>query len=359
MPPRCSRWCTAVGQWAIFQNQIENLKEDLGAALLPAATKVFGALVGYVDQLRTNKGVEAFGQTVARVAEILGEMFSVLTGSAPDAGAALTEALGPEAAKSIMGAIAGVRDSIIAVSESISAFVGWLNSGSEESEALKAIAGALASVIGTLLRGAVDLAAGTFREVGVVVKAIGPLFKELGDIVTEVRQRFDEFTQIGQQIVTGLWTGISEAWEGLLANIRGLVARIPESVRNFLGISSPSLVFAEIGEQIAGGLALGITNGSGLVNGAMQGLVTGALASAAAIRPDTFGAVAADYPGIRRHGEQYDERVYEMGIARGDPFFIGGGTPTIVTKVYLNGHEIATAVAEQTERDIRDAGGNT
>ena len=49
---------TATGQWEIFGNQIDNLKEDLGAALLPVAIKVFGALIGFIDSIRNNPGIK-------------------------------------------------------------------------------------------------------------------------------------------------------------------------------------------------------------------------------------------------------------------------------------------------------------
>jgi len=58
---------TAAGKWELMTNQIENVKEALGTALLPVATRVFGAIGEFLtDHL---DDIERFSQAVVDLAE--------------------------------------------------------------------------------------------------------------------------------------------------------------------------------------------------------------------------------------------------------------------------------------------------
>lgn len=58
---------TAAGKWAILTNQIGNVKEALGAALLPVATKVFGAIGTFLTEHLDD--IERFSQRVVDLGE--------------------------------------------------------------------------------------------------------------------------------------------------------------------------------------------------------------------------------------------------------------------------------------------------
>src|SRR5207247_468512 len=88
---------------------------------------------------------------LTKVWTIFGEIFDVLTGRAPDAGAALTDALGPDAAKAIMGAVAGIRDTVSAVIDTLGQFITWLGSTDDAATVIRGVLSFLADVIGTLL----------------------------------------------------------------------------------------------------------------------------------------------------------------------------------------------------------------
>src|SRR5690606_15914948 len=62
----------------------------------------------------------------------------------------------------------------------------------------------------------------------------------------------------GGDLIAGLWQGIQEAWERLKASISNFFSGIADAARRALGISSPSKLFAEIGEDIMRGLQLGM-----------------------------------------------------------------------------------------------------
>lgn len=133
---------TAAGSWAIFRNQVNNLKEDIGFALLPLFTRFVTAAIGGVDALRKkfqelqptfqkvigvvqglwdSVPVQTFVRTVfselqklpgfiALVAGSLGEMFEVLTGSKPEAGGELNKLIGQDKGAAVMHVIGEVRE---------------------------------------------------------------------------------------------------------------------------------------------------------------------------------------------------------------------------------------------------------
>lgn len=68
------------------------------------------------------------------------------------------------------------------------------------------------------------------------------------------------FANIGRNIVNGIKNGISNAWSSLVSWVTSKFGGLVDSVLGFLGIHSPSRVFAEIGEQTMAGYAQGIRN---------------------------------------------------------------------------------------------------
>jgi len=67
----------------------------------------------------------------------------------------------------------------------------------------------------------------------------------------------DEFLSIGGDIVDGIKSGIGDAWENFVSWLSSKIDGIVDTVKNLLGIHSPSKVFAGIGENMALGLAEG------------------------------------------------------------------------------------------------------
>lgn len=69
---------------------------------------------------------------------------------------------------------------------------------------------------------------------------------------------FDAFMSIGGDIVDGIKSGISDAWGRLTGWIEEKFGQLVDAVLGKLGINSPSRVFAEIGEQVMEGFAVGV-----------------------------------------------------------------------------------------------------
>lgn len=62
---------------------------------------------------------------------------------------------------------------------------------------------------------------------------------------------------IGSNIVTGIWNGISGAWQWLKDRVTGLFGGLVSSIKQKLGIASPSKVFAEMGNWSMEGFGIG------------------------------------------------------------------------------------------------------
>lgn len=82
----------------------------------------------------------------------------------------------------------------------------------------------------------------------------------------------DEWGHIGENIVTGLLNGITGMWDTLVSTVKGKVSGMVSTVKNVLGIHSPSKVFTEIGENVTQGLVNGINPGAPAAQEAIQSI---------------------------------------------------------------------------------------
>jgi hypothetical protein len=104
---------------------------------------------------------------------------------------------------------------------------------------------------------------------------------------------------VGEDIVSGLLSGITDAWHWVTDKLSSLISGLSTAAKKLLGISSPSTVFADIGTSIGEGLARGIESTTLHVAdaaGELLEIVTTAVAqSAAAVRGlvvDLTGTIA-------------------------------------------------------------------
>lgn len=82
----------------------------------------------------------------------------------------------------------------------------------------------------------------------------------------------DEWGHIGENIVNGLLNGITGMWDTLVSTVKGKVNGMVSTVKNVLGIHSPSKVFTEIGENVTQGLVNGINTGAPAAQEAIQSI---------------------------------------------------------------------------------------
>ena len=94
-------------------------------------------------------------------------------------------------------------------------------------------------------------------------KAIKEISKAPAHIVSIIMTRFngltEQFKSVGENIVYGVWAGISSMGGWLMSSVTVFFQSIVNSVTSFLGISSPSKLFRDlVGKNIALGVKSGI-----------------------------------------------------------------------------------------------------
>lgn len=99
----------------------------------------------------------------------------------------------------------------------------------------------------------------------------GRLLRAVGDVAGSM-------ASIGRNVVVGIWNGLAAAGRWLHDQLWAWIRRVvPEPIRRFLNISSPSRLMAGIGVNIAEGLAVGITRGAPLVDRSARDLAARAV----------------------------------------------------------------------------------
>ena len=89
---------------------------------------------------------------------------------------------------------------------------------------------------------------------------LNPQFKEWVDnVIGEFKSWFNGVIDIGKNIVSGIWEGISSSWAWICEKITGWCGNLVNYVKSVLGIHSPSRIFRdEVGKMIVEGVEVGI-----------------------------------------------------------------------------------------------------
>lgn len=101
-----------------------------------------------------------------------------------------------------------------------------------------------------------------------------------------------KFLELGGQIMQGLAQGITNSAAAVWQAITGAVQGAINSVKSLLGISSPSKVFAQLGEFTGEGMTMGVEHTANDVQGAMAEMASPESALQAATSPAGAGGAA-------------------------------------------------------------------
>lgn len=105
------------------------------------------------------------------------------------------------------------------------------------------------------------------------------------------------FSNIGENIVKGVWEGIKGMTSWFGDQVGGFFGGIVDGAKKFLGIKSPSRVFAGIGENMALGLGQGFNQEMNSVNKAIQNAIPTNINSAVSVNRNS-SQVASSTPSI-------------------------------------------------------------
>jgi phage-related protein len=253
--------------------------------------------IGNLDVLVGNvvDGVKTFADNlIPRLQIMLPRLAEGLTqlanGLAPYVGPAL-ETLLPPLMQGIGGLVSGIVQALPMTVEVVSGVVPMLveqltsllpqvvSAGGEIIVSLAAgIGGSLPELLPSAVDAVIEVASGLVANTDKLVIAagqlIGGLAQGLIEAIPRLVYRLPEIISaiaagllkglasigmVGQQLVEGLWNGIKNAGQWLYDKLSGWVSNILGWIKGFLGIHSPSKVFAdEIGKFIPPGITLGV-----------------------------------------------------------------------------------------------------
>ena len=158
-----------------------------------------------------------------------------------------------------------------------------------------ALVNAIVSNIPQIIQAGVQLFVSLIQNLPTIIVEI---VKAVPQIVTGIVQAFGslayQIVEIGGNIVSGIWQGIQNAAGWLYEQVTGFFGGIIDGVKNFLGIHSPSTVFADIGGNMAAGVGEGFGGGMDTVSADMQGAMgsAGAITAQEAVQAVNDGIIA-------------------------------------------------------------------
>lgn len=261
---------------------IDNVQESIGEALLPIVNRLARRLARFVGSKEFQAWLKDAQRWVRRVAKDIEEW-------------------------DWKGFINDVRDATNAVRR----LVEWFKrvDGSKPSKEIGKV-GWSSDEAGQKVRRFVLAVARGFRDVYNSVK------DWLGRAVDWIDSAFDGadrwLADVGGDIVDGLLGGLSSAWTRVTSWISQKIAEIPAAAKRLLGISSPSKVFEEIGQEVARGFA----KGAGGI-GASMSVPSVSTGSTSAVTPAMagVGGVNINFYGPVYGGDDFDRRV-DIAIER-------------------------------------------
>nr|DAL24806.1 MAG TPA_asm: tail tape measure protein [Caudoviricetes sp.] len=111
-----------------------------------------------------------------------------------------------------------------------------------------------------------------------LIKAVPDLFSKIPQIIYAVVNGLvsgiPDIMEVGKNMVRGVWEGITSMGDWLWSCVKGFFGGIVDGVKNFLGIASPSKVFAGIGGFMAEGLGDGFGEKFASVKKDIEGSMT-------------------------------------------------------------------------------------
>lgn len=266
--------------------------EQLVGNFVDSAITAAGNIAPRIEQVLS--GIGMLGE---KIAPVIAEGISAAVEKAPEfltAGANMLVSLGNALMEQSDLLIQNAFDLILVLADGLIQGVGGLaNSAAELVEKLAMWVEEYSDVLGekavTLILTLVESIVQNLPKLAVaalrIMASIGTalidnlpeLIKQIPTIISELVNGFDDampdIIAVGEDIVRGIWEGISNLGSWLGEKVGGFFGGIVEGAKDLLGIHSPSRVFAGIGENMALGVGEGWDNEFDAVkNGIKNGL---------------------------------------------------------------------------------------
>lgn len=251
---------------------IGDLLPTLLSTVVNLFTQILETILSLLPELipaAVNAVLTIVGALIDNLPLLIDAAVKLITALVEGLGLALPELI-PAAVEAIITIVQGLLDSMDQILEAAFAIIQGLAQGLLN--ALPQLIDALPEVIMTIINFITNNLP-LIIEMGVkltvqlafgLIKAIPQLVARLPEIiaaiVTGLGKAVSAVFEIGQNIVTGLWNGIKSLGSWISDKVGGFFTGIVDGAKNLLGIRSPSLVFAGIGENMGLGIGEGFTS---------------------------------------------------------------------------------------------------
>lgn len=284
---------------------VQGLIDNIPALITAALALIQGLMQGLIDAIPVL--VEAIPAIITSLVTALLESIPVIIQAGIDLLTSLVGAL-PDIITTVVVAIPQIIDGLVtAVMDNIPAII------QAGIDLLTSLIQALPQIITTLVTAGpkivISIVDALVNNIDKII-SVGPtiflaLIQELPGIILEIVKAVPEIitsivsafgdlawkvVDIGKNIVSGIWDGIVGMATWIKDKVTGFFSGIVDGVKGFLGIHSPSKVFAEIGDNTVAGYAEGIDDGASKNEKRVLSAVEGLSADMA----DSFAGGGAD-----------------------------------------------------------------
>lgn len=262
---------------------VPQIVAEIGAALTELLPQVLDMGVLLLDQFTS--GIETgLPDMVSRIPEIITQFLSYITEQLPtvlDKGAELLSNL-------VNGILGAIPEMTAALPEIITAFVQFITDNLPtiiESginillNLVSGIIGAIPDLVASIPQIISAITTGIARALPKIIQSgvsllqkfiegilsnipalVAALPQIISAIVEGIGALIGGIVDVGKSIVEGIWKGIQEMAGWIYDKVTGFFSGIVDGVKDFLGIHSPSTVFADMGKNMALGLGQGWDN---------------------------------------------------------------------------------------------------
>lgn len=263
--------------------------------------------------------LSAIPQMVSQLPEIISEFINYISGQFPTILQEGTELLN----NFVAGIIGAIPDFVAKLPQVITAFVNFVVSN-----------------LPTILQSGIDILTNLVEGIiSAIPQLVAALPQIIEAIVSGIGSLMGNILDVGRSIVEGIWQGITNAGSWLVGKITGWFDGVVGSVKRFLGINSPSRVFAD---QVGANMALGVGEGFADEMGTVERQLNRAMSGLA---PSVSGSVSVS-----------------GSAAGGGSSGVGADIGAAVSRalngaiVYMDGRKVGQLITRQQNNTIRANG---
>ena len=359
---------------ALLENipQIVQAGIDLLVALIQALPQIITTIVQAIPQIISGI-VNALVQNIPQIIQAGIDLLTSLISALPEIITTIVSAI-PEIINGIITALlenipqivqAGI-DLLVALIQALPQIITTIVQAIPQ--IISGIVNALVQNIPQIIQAGVQLFVSLIQNLPTIIVEI---VKAVPQIVSGIVQAFanlgGELINAGANLLHGLWEGISSAASWLWEKVTGWASGLIDGIKGFLGIHSPSTVFAEIGTNMGEGVGVGFGDSMEGVSSDMTAAMGGAgeLTAAEAVRAVNDGIMAnieglsgaitaivekvitglnAQAQRLIQAGQDFDNQI-SSGMVQ--------GIPQITAKIPQITQSIITAFTAQSQKFIQ------